>query len=107
MSGNTTVLDSKRNGLRPTWANIAVVVLFAAAFSGGVMMVGGYREKVKNLENDILLIRQSLQEVENWQRDWPSKGILNLDVGQNKDLVDLFRRVNKLEQRAMRVEIIE
>ena len=100
MSGNTTVLNNKRNGLRPTWANIAVVALFAAALSGGVMMVGGYREKVKNLEKDIL-------QVKNWQRDWPSEGELMMDREQNKDLVELFRRINKLEQRAMKVGILE
>ena len=107
MSGDITALDSKRNGLRPTWANIAVVVFFIAAVSGWFMMAGAYREKVNYLESQIILIRASVHEVEIWQRDWPSQGELMMDREQNKDLIELFRRINKLEQRAMKVEIIE
>jgi len=86
------------NNRRPTWSNIAAVVLFVAAVSGWWMMVGEYREKVHNLENDILLIRTNLQEVQDWQRDWPSKGELSLDVGQNTKIEDLLRRINLLER---------
>lgn len=86
------------NNRKPTWSQIAVVVMFVAAFSGGFMMVGRFQQKVNDLEGDILLIRQRLQEVQNWQRDWPSKGELSLDVGQNTKIEGLSRRVGLLEQ---------
>ena len=95
------------NNRRPTWSNIAVVVLFVAAVSGWFMMAGGYREKVNYLEHEIVLLRQRLQDVEKWQRDWPSKGELSLDVGQNAKIQDLLRRINILEQSALKVEIVE
>ena len=86
------------NHRRPTWNNIAVVVLFVAAVSGWFMLAGGYREKVNSLEDEIVLVRQRLQEVERWQRDWPSKGELSLDVGQNTKIEELLRRIGELEQ---------
>ena len=95
------------NNRRPTWSNIAVVVLFVAAVSGWFMMAGGYREKVNYLEAEIVMVRQRLQEVEKWQRDWPSKGELSLDVGQNTKIEELLRRIGELERRALKVEIVE
>lgn len=104
-NGATKMLGG--NNRRPTWSNIAVVVLFVAAVSGWFMATGGYREKVNYLEHEIVLIRQRLQEVEKWQRDWPSKGELSLDVGQNTKIEELARRIGELEQRALRVEIVD
>ena len=95
------------NNRRPTWSNIAVIVLFVAAVSGWFMMAGGYREKVNYLEHEIVLLRQRLQDVEKWQRDWPSKGELIMDRQQNTNIEELFRRIGELEQRALKVEIVE
>ena len=92
------------NHRRPTWNNIAVVVLFVAAVSGWFMRSGGYREKVNSLEDEIVLVRQRLQEVERWQRDWPSKGELSLDVGQNTKIEELLRRIGELERIRKRIE---
>ena len=86
------------NHRKPTWSNIAVVVLFVAAFSGGFMIVGAYREKVNSLESQLNLIRNRVRSVEQWQSDWPSKGELSLDVGQNTKIEDLLRRINLLER---------
>ncbi len=94
-------------GNHRTWSNIAVVVCVVAAVSGWFMLAGGYREKVNSLEDEIVLIRQRLQEVQNWQRDWPIKGELILDRGQNAQIKDLLRRINVLEQSALKVEIVE
>ena len=95
------------NNRRPTWSNIAVVVLFVAAVSGWFMMAGGYREKVNYLEAKIVMMRQRLQAVETWQRDWPSKGELIMDRQQNTNIEELFRRIGELEQRALKVEIVD
>ncbi len=95
------------NNRRPTWSNIAVIVLFVAAVSGWFMLAGGYREKVNSLEDEIVLIRQRLQKLQNWQQTWPITGELNMDVAQNKDIKDLLRRVNLLEQRALKFEIVD
>ena len=95
------------NHRRPTWNNIAVVVLFVAAVSGWAMLAGGYQEKVNDLEDDIVLIRQRLQEVQNWQRDWPSTGELIMDRQQNTNIKELFRRIGELERQALKVEIID
>lgn len=104
MSGNTTILNNKKNNLgRLTWgtlASIAVVVLFGAAVSGWLLMAGGYREKVNNLEINAMKVDGRLNKVEEWQRDWPSKGELSLDVGQNTKIEDLRRRIYAMEQRA-------
>lgn len=88
---------NERRNHRPTWTNIAVVVLFAAAVSGWFMTFGGYREKVSSLEGQIILLRGRLNGVEVWQRDWPSQGELIMDRAQNTKIDELLRRVNKLE----------
>ena len=98
MNTENSITKMLGNNRKPTWSNIAVVVLFVAAVSGWFMLAGGYREKVNSLEDEIVLIRQRLQEVQNWQRDWPIKGELILDRGQNAKIEDLLRRVNLLEQ---------
>ena len=92
------------NNRRPTWSQIAIVVSLIAAVSGLFMLAGVYREKVNNLENEIVLVRQRLQEVERWQRDWPSKGELSLDVGQNTKIEELLRRIGELERIRKRTE---
>lgn len=90
--------ETRTYNLRPTWGNIAVVVLFVAAVSGWFIGYGGYREKVSSLEGQIVLIRGRLYEVEKWQRDWPSQGELIMDRAQNTQIDELLRRVNQLER---------
>ncbi len=98
MVGNNGTKNMVGANLRPTWANIAFVAVFIAAVSGWFIGYGGQREKVHFLEGQIVLIRQRVQEVEKWQRDWPSQGELIMDRAQNTRIEELLRRVGQLEQ---------
>ncbi len=99
MAANNNNSTKTANSFRPTWGNITVVVLLAAAVSGWGMTFGGYSEKVRSLENQLVLLRERLRVVEIWQRDWPSQGELTMDRGQNTRIEELLRRVGHLEQK--------
>lgn len=88
------------NGFRyPTWAGLVAVVVFVAAVSGWFVNYGGQREQVQHLRDQLGDLSERIKEVERWQRDWPTEGELIMDRAQNTKLDDLFRRVNKLENR--------
>jgi len=83
--------------LRPTWGNLAVIILFVAAVAGWFISYGRFSEKVSQLESRMVIITARIKEVERWQQRWPTDGELMLDRAQNTLLKELVRRVDRLE----------
>ena len=97
-------LDMENNNNRkffrhPTWTNVVVIVLFTATIASWFVSYGAQKEQIKNLGHDIDDIKIRLSELEKWQKEWPLKGELMMDRGQNTRLDDLFRRITNIEQR--------
>ena len=95
MSNDTKTI--RVNGMRPTWSNLGVVLLFVAASAGWFVGYGKFSEKISNLDGDFISIATRLQKVEIWQKDWPTEGELMMDREQNTQLKDLTRRIERIE----------
>ncbi len=96
MASDTKLLGVA-SGLRPTWANLAVIILFVAAVAGWFIGYGRFSEKVSQLESKMVIMGLRIKEVERWQQDWPTQGELILDRAQNTLIKELLRRVDRLE----------
>jgi len=81
----------------PTWGNIVVIVLFTATVAGWFVGWGAQKERIKNIDKAIEGIKSTLKELELWQKEWPLKGELIMDRGQNTRLDDLTRRIENIE----------
>ncbi len=96
MSDDTKTLRPV-NGMRPTWANLGVVLLFVAASAGWFVGYGKFSERISNLDGNLKGFGNRLQKVEKWQKDWPTEGELIMDREQNTKLNDLTRRIERIE----------
>jgi len=85
-------------GFRPTWGNLAVIILFVAAVAGWFVSYGRFSEKVSQLESKMVTMALQIKEVERWQKTWPTAGVLSLDREQNTLIKELLRRVGRLEE---------
>ena len=54
--------------------------------------------EITSLENQVVLMKEDLKEVQKWTRDWESGGILPLDVEQNQKILYLEQEVERLHQ---------
>ena len=95
MATDTKIFGS--GGLRPTWGNLAVIIMFVAAVAGWFVSYGRFSEKVSQLEAKMVTMAARIKEVERWQQDWPTEGELILDRAQNTLIQELLRRVGRLE----------
>lgn len=91
--------NNKKLFRHPTWGNIVVIVLFTATVAGWFVGWGAQKEHIKNLEKAIEDIKITLKELEHWQKEWPLKGELIMDRGQNTRLDDLTRRIENVERK--------
>ena len=95
MATDTKIFGS--GSLRPTWGNLAVIILFVASAAGWAISYGRFSEKVSQLESKMVTMSARIKDVERWQQDWPTEGELILDRAQNTLIQELLRRVDRLE----------
>jgi hypothetical protein len=54
--------------------------------------------EITSLENQVVLMKEDLKEVQKWTRDWESGGILPLDVSQNEKIDYLEKELDRLHE---------
>lgn len=54
--------------------------------------------EITSLENQVVLMKEDLKEVQKWTRDWESGGILPLDVSQNEKIEYLEKELDRLHK---------
>ena len=54
--------------------------------------------EITSLENQVVLMKEDLKEVQKWTRDWESGGILPLDVSQNEKIEYLEKELDRLHE---------
>ena len=54
--------------------------------------------EITSLENQVVLMKEDLKEVQKWTRDWESGGVLPLDVSQNEKIEYLEKELDRLHE---------
>ena len=54
--------------------------------------------EITQLENQVVLLKEDLKEVQKWTRDWESGGVLPLDVSQNEKIEYLEKELDRLHE---------
>ena len=54
--------------------------------------------EITSLENQVVLMKEDLKEVQKWTRDWESGGILPLDVSQNEKIEYLEKELDRIHK---------
>ena len=54
--------------------------------------------EIRSLENQVVLMKEDLKEVQKWTRDWESGGVLPLDVSQNEKIEYLEKELDRLHE---------
>ncbi len=54
--------------------------------------------EITQLENEVVLLKEDLKEVQKWTRDWESGGVLPLDVSQNEKIEYLEKELDRLHE---------
>lgn len=55
--------------------------------------------EITSLENQVVLMKEDLKEVQKWTRDWESGGVLPLDVSQNEKIEYLEKELDRLHEK--------
>jgi len=54
--------------------------------------------EITQLENEVVILKEDLKEVQKWTRDWESGGVLPLDVSQNEKIEYLEKELDRLHE---------
>ena len=54
--------------------------------------------EITSLENQVVLMKEDLKEVQKWTRDWESGGVLPLDVSQNEKIEYLEKELDRIHK---------
>ncbi len=87
-----------RNGLKITWGNIATIIFIALLIAGFFMDRGRRLEADDNHQKAMNRMELRQENMEKWQKDWPTTGKLALDGVQNTRLDEHERRIGVLEK---------
>ena len=78
--------------------SLSYLVQIIGAICAVVYTYVSLTEEITSLENQVVLMKEDLKEVQKWTRDWESGGVLPLDVSQNEKIEYLEKELDRLHE---------